>query len=57
MPESYILLDNEVAGPEFYKIDTLISNLEVVFECDYDTELMGHVNYRQYNIERGYIEC
>lgn len=54
-PESYILLDDESAGPEFYKIDTLISNLDVIYECDYNTELMGHVNYKQYNVERGYI--
>ena len=54
-PTSYILLDDQEAAPVYYQIDTVIANLETVYECNYNTELLGKVNYKQYNLERGFL--
>lgn len=55
LPKTTILLDEDVASKEYFEFDTLISKLETCYETSYNTELMGKCTYRQYNLERGFV--
>lgn len=53
MPSSVILLEDEKVDAKYYQFDTLLSKLKTCYECDYNTEMLGKVKYKQYNLERG----
>lgn len=51
-PKSFILLEDEKVDKKFYEIDTILSKIKTIYECDYDTTMLGHVKYKQYNLDR-----
>ena len=54
-PQEIILTDGGVGqevATEYYKIESIMSSTNTIYEAEYSTEFMGKCVYRQYNLDR-----